>query len=1290
MTIPSLPGFGPLDEPPPTAAHAHGVQSVGTRLDADLVAGLRAWAGAGPVTVRRLVLAALACVTARYGDCSTEVRISVAMDAGAEESRRRTIALRPDADMSFADLVHGVDEALSSGETAAGASSTGFGAGPAQAKPPYALAEGLAYDLCLTDDGGDDGDDGGVELGVRYRADLVSADAVSALLGHIVTVLTAAAADHGGTRLSRLPLLTAAEEQRMLVEWNQTAVEWDGDACLHELFAQIAAASPDQPAVIYQDRPHSYGEIDQAANRLANHLRAMGVGRGKRVAVCLDCGPSFLTAIMGVLKTGAAYVPFDPRYPAGRLEYMAENAECCVLISETEFRSAVPNQEIPVVLLDRDAAQIAQSSSDCPDVGSRPDDLCYVIYTSGSTGQSKGIALRHRGVVNNLLDLRTRFGIGDGDRLLALSSISFDMSVFEFIGMTISGGTVIAPATSQAQDPSQWDALITKYSITVWNSAPALLEAYLAHLEVGVTATRPLRLVLLGGDWVNPETPDRLRKFAPDVRVIVMGGATEASIHTTLTEAGSPLPGWNSIPYGRPMANQRVYILDGSRAPVPMGISGELHLAGVGLAEGYIGRPEETADRFFSWSHGPVSERLYRTGDLARFRPDGQVELLGRLDFQVKIRGLRIELGEIEATLRRQPGVRDAVVVVARRAGGEDELVGYVIADEDDGGDDGGDLDLDLLTSRIAHTLPAHMLPRLVQLAELPLNPNGKVDRGRLSALPSAPSRTLAQGTEPATKVQRELAEVWCEVLGVPRVVLEDKFFDLGGRSLRAMMVASRIRTRLGVEIAPSAVLGGATLAELATAVEAASARGAVSQDAFLPHTTEAFGPLSFAQEPAWALERTAAGTAVGNIALSMTWYEELDQQALRRALNRLIARHEVLRTSFSEVAGRPWQRVGEPWEIDLEFHDAGDAVPGSGRALDAAVRRASAEPLDVERGRLVRVHLVSDPHSPGNGRTAKASGALVLVFHQIACDTWTLSILLRELGIFYQAETEPDGQAGADVRELPSRYLDYVLWQRAHAHDGSMDCDTDYWRERLAGAPATMEFATAREREGKRTYQSGRYSFTWDRRLRDRLSEIAKRGSASLPTTLLVGLSVLLSQSTGLTDLVIGTPATLRTNPSLEPIAGLFSNTVPIRLDLSADPDFHELMGRVRDEVDAASAHQNLSFGRLMGELDTGRTKGSTPVPGIQVMFRFDDAPLRSLRLGGPPVQPRPADTGSTPFDLSVTFAPSPGGLAGVIEYSADIFDEAAARAIANRLRLLMETVARDDSVRPLSVPVG
>ncbi|WP_225729203.1 MULTISPECIES: non-ribosomal peptide synthetase [unclassified Nocardia] len=1272
MTTPILPGFGPLDESP-ADARTDDVQATVTRLDEDLAAGLRAWADEGRVTVQRLLLAALACVLARYGDCAGEVRISVATESAARVSGRRTIALRPDADMSFADVEHGVHEALLSGadEEGTGTASVGFRTGPTEADPPHSLADGLAYDLCLID-----GDN--MEFGVRYRADRVGADAVSALLGHIVTVLAAAAVDHGAGRLGRLPLLTAAEEQRMLVEWNDTSVEWDGDACLHELFARIATASPNKPAVIYRDRPHTYGEIDRAANRLANHLRTIGVGRGKRVAVCLDCGPSFLTAIMAVLKAGGAYVPFDPRYPAGRLEYMAENAECCVLISETEFRSAVPNQDIPVVLLDRDAALIAECSSDCPDVDSRPDDLCYVIYTSGSTGLSKGIALRHRGVVNNLMDLRTRFEIGEADRLLALSSISFDMSVFDFIGMTISGGTVIAPATGQAQDPGQWDALITKHSITVWNSAPALLEAYLAYLEAGVTAPRPLRLALLGGDWVAPGTPDRLRKFASDARVIVMGGATEASIHSTLYEAGSPLPGWNSIPYGRPMANQRVYILDSTGAPVPMGIPGELHLAGVGLAEGYLGRPQETADKFFSWSHGSVSERLYRTGDLARFRPDGLVELLGRLDFQVKIRGLRIELGEIEATLRRQPGVRDAVVVVARRAGGEDELVGYVTAVDDQ------DLDLDLLTSRIAHTLPAHMLPRLVRLAELPLNPNGKVDRGHLSTMPSTSSRDTAHGTEPSTKVERELAEVWRETLGVSRVVLEDKFFDLGGRSLRAMMVASRIRTRLGVEIAPSAVLSGATLAELATAVEAASARGAVSQDAFLPHTTEASGPLSFAQEHAWALEQAAPGTSVGNIALSMTWYADLDQQALRRAMNRLIARHEVLRTMFYEAAGRPWQRVGEPWEIDLEFHDAGDAAPGAGRALDAAVRQASAAPLDLNKGRLLRAHLISDPHGSGGGRNAKACGVLVLVFHQIVCDAWTLSILLRELGIFYQAETEPGAQAGADVRELPSRYLDYVLWQRAQAYDGSMEQDTEYWRDRLTGAPATMRFATARDRRAERTYQGGRYSFTWDRSLRDRLTENSKRGGASLPATLLAGLSVLISRSTGLTDLVVGTPATLRTNPSLEPIAGLFTNTVPIRLDLGGDPGFQELVGRVRDEVDAASAHQKLSFGRLLSELDLVRHEGRTPA--VQVMFRFDDVPLRSLRLGGPPVQPRPTDTGSTVFDLAVNFAPAPGGLAGVIEYSVDTFDEVAVRAIANQFRLLMETVARDDSVRLLS----
>lgn len=564
----------------------------------------------------------------------------------------------------------------------------------------------------------------GPEIRLDYDTSAFDERGADAFGGHLLTLLAGGVAAPD-TALSTLPLLTDAELAVMLDEGNETAQDLPHDRCLHEHFAAQATRTPDAVVLIHPGGKLTFGEADRASDRLAHRLRALGVGPDTIVGICLAKSPELLIGLLGILKAGGAYLPLDVEYPTARLAFMMTNSSCRVLVTTGELASRLPEGPDHVVEIDREPAE-TEAAVPLPATAT-PENLCYIIYTSGSTGTPKGIALRHRGVVNNLQDLITRFGIGPGDVVLGLSSPSFDMSVPELLGVTLAGGTIVLPDPERAKDPRHWAELMTEHRVTIWNSAPALLEMLIGSIEFrGGPSLPAVRLAMLGGDWVPLEQPARLRALAPDVRVIVMGGASEASVHSTIHEVTEIRPEWRSIPYGVPMANQTTYILDPAGQPVPVGVPGELHLGGIGLARGYLGLPEVTAAKFVAWEGpGGRSARLLRTGDLARFTHDGTTELLGRIDFQVKINGLRIELGEVEARLRAHPSVAEAVVV-ARSANGAKYLAGYVLPGE-------GTPDTGELTDFLLAGLPRAMVPsKLVVLPEFPLSPNGKVDRKAL------------------------------------------------------------------------------------------------------------------------------------------------------------------------------------------------------------------------------------------------------------------------------------------------------------------------------------------------------------------------------------------------------------------------------------------------------------------------------------------------------------------------------------------------------------------------------
>ena len=1040
--------------------------------------------------------------------------------------------------------------------------------------------------------------------------------------------------------VARLRLLTDTERHRILVTWNRTERDLPYDTCLHEAFEASVARSPNAVALVHGRLRWTYRQVNAEANRVAHYLRSLGVGPDTRVGLCLDRSPGLLVAVLGIMKAGGAYVPLDPDYPTERIATMVDGTSCAVMISRTTLTANLPDNAAHLVLLDRDAEILAAQPDHDLGAIAGPEHLCYIIHTSGSTGAPKPIALRHRGVMNNLADLNARFQVGQGDSVLALSSPSFDMSVYEFLGMTIAGGTVVIP--DQAKDPSTWAELLATHDITVWNSAPALLGLLTDHLEQTGQRTLPkLRLALLGGDWVPVTLPDRVRAIAPDLRFIVMGGATEASIHSTIYEVRQVDPQWTSIPYGRPMANQRTYILDEARQPVPPGVPGELYLAGIGLARGYLDQPERTEERFIEWSHGDVSgERLYRTGDLARFGPDGMIELLGRMDFQVKINGLRVELGEIEAVLRAHPGVRQTAVIARDR-----RLIAYVVPDQ-------SAPTTDDLRDLAARRLPDYMVPSaFVTLDRLPLTPNGKLDR---KGLPE-PEFTGTEYRAPSSPTEKILAEAYAAVLARPTIGIDDDFITMGGDSIRAIQVVTRARAR-GITITARDILQSRTVAAialLATDTTEHDHDTSAPLVAVAPNDLAAWKQTYPRLADVWPLTPMQHGMLFESM-LKDTGYDTyqlqtvyhlsgpVDTARMRAAGQAILERHANLRVAFvSDSADNLVQLVVDdvplPWrEVDLTEEGFAQFL-----AADRAVRFDPATPP------LLRMTLVT---------LAPDRAELVLTAHHALIDGWSEQVLAQELGQLY-----------ADPRALePAHgYRDFLAWLSRQDKDKSARA----WADELSGVDRPTTVVTTRVP----TVDIAELVVP----LEGPLSAYCATIGITVNTLVQGAWAVLLSSLTARQDVVFGATVSGRSGAldGVESMVGLFINTIPVRARCAPADTVAELLTGMQSRQTMLLDHQHHSLAEI--QQATGALFDTLVVFQSYPVDQPGDGDVRITGIDS-------IGTGNYPLTLiasadRLTF-----------QYDKNHFDRAAIQDIATRFRSIVDQFVTDAGRRIGSVNTG
>ncbi|GIJ64867.1 non-ribosomal peptide synthetase [Virgisporangium aurantiacum] len=1100
---------------------------------------------------------------------------------------------------------------------------------------------------------------------VEYSTALFDRVTAQRFADHFVQLLTDIVAD-ADRPLSRMSLLTGAELDRLSAHFRGPARSVPTDR-VDQVVSRHARARPDAAALVASGERWTYAALESQANRLAWHLRSLGVGPEIVVGVLADREPALVIGLLGVLKAGGAYLPLDPAYPHARLRFMLTDAAAAMVCVADGVPAETLPPGLPVVRLDDPA--IAAWPADPPHCSVEPANLAYVVYTSGSTGTPKGALVSHHNLRHLLAGWVEAHRIDEPWRWLSLASPSFDVFSGDWVRALGTGGALILGRQGLAADPPELARLLTDEAVSALELSPAVLAALLgeSHDWLG-----RLRLLIMASDPWYGAAAARLVPFLPDqARVVTAFGITETTVDSTWWEGDLDTLGPTQVaPIGRPLPNTSTYVLDDGLTPVPLGVPGELYIGGAGVGRGYTGRPDLTAQRFVPDPFAGGGARMYRTGDRVRWRGDGNLEFLGRTDDQVRLRGHRIEPAEVQAVLLTHPAVAQAAVAACGGAVGDERLVAWLVPA------DGAQMPRNAdLRAFLAKRLPEYMVPAGYQVLDaLPLTPNGKVDRRALTAqAPPAPESEPGH-LPPRTTAERVLAEIWASLLGTTRVGVDDNFFDLGGHSLLAMQAVSRLRAAFGVDLAFSALFERPVLADLAVAVE--TARGGVPEPPLRPVPREPLMPLSFAQQRLWVLDQLDPGSAEYNVPSVLRLRGPLDIAALRRALSELLTRHEGLRARFIDRDGTPYVVVGAPEPVPLPVTDlsalAGEAAEVSARQW---VMDQTTAPFDLGAGPVLRAALL---------RYGDGDHLLAVTMHHIVCDEWSTGIVQRELSVLYRAFS---GGEPAPLDPLPLQYVDFAVWQRAWLRGEALDRQLAYWRAQL-GELAALDLPTDRPRPAFRSTAGAAVHFTVDGHVLTGLRTLSRDQGTTLFMTLLAAFQIVLGRYAGQNDVAVGTPLAGRVRPETESLVGFFVNTVVLRTDLSGDPTFDDLLARVRRVALGAFAHQDLPFERLVEELAPHRDLSRTPL--FQVLFNLeqatdgaDPAPLGTVDIGEFPV---PCVT--TNFDLTLTVVEHRDALLGTVEYSTALFDAPTVERLARYLTAVLAEVAADPARRLSRLP--
>ncbi|MFN6297586.1 MAG: amino acid adenylation domain-containing protein [Microcystis sp.] len=1120
------------------------------------------------------------------------------------------------------------------------------------------------FDLTLAMVSTDDGLKGVWE----YNTDLFESSTIERLSGHFLNLLGGIAANPQA-RISQLPLLTESETNQLLIEWNNTQVDYPEYKCIHQLFEEQVKRTPDAVAVVCSQQQLTYNELNCRANQLAHYLRKLGVKADTLVGISLERSLEMIVGLLGILKAGGAYLPLDPDYPSERLQFAIADAQLSLLLTQEGLIDKLPEHQAPLILLDRFTEEINQNSQDNLTGVVTANNLANLIYTSGSTGKPKGVMVEHRGLFNLAQAQIKTFNLQSNSRILQFASLNFDASIWEII-MAIGAGATLYLDTKDALMPGlPLMGRLKDYGITHITLPPSALAA------LPLEDIPELQTIIVAGEACSEEL---IKQWATGRNFFNAYGPTETSVCATVEK-------WTDetlkVTIGRPIANTQVYILDSHLQPVPIGVPGELHIAGAGLAKGYLNRPELTQEKFIPNPFekdevipptplnkgGNEPSKLYKTGDLARYLPDGKIEYLGRIDNQVKLRGFRIELGEIEALLNQNEAVQSSCVIVREDNLGDKRLVAYVVPQPEI------NLTINEIRQFLRAKLPDYMVPTaFVLLDTFPLTPNGKIDR---RALPVPDLQSQGEYIAPRNPIEEKMAQIWAEVLKLKRVSIEDNFFELGGHSLLATQVISRLQETFEIVVPLRYLFESPTIAQLSAVILKELQTGlGLKLPSIVPVNREDDIPLSWAQERLWFVNQLEGESGAYTIDLTMRLRGNLNIKALEKAFQAIIQRHEPLRTQFKLKDNKPIQAIDSNVTFTLPVVNLQN-LSHSEQQVKNLLLAAASEPFDLESGSILRVKL---------WQVKTEEYVLLLAIHHIAADGWSIGVLVDELSVYYRSFCTG---TKADLPDLSIQYADFALWQRQWLTNEVLDRQLSYWKQQLTGIPLLHQLPTDRPRPAIQSFRGGTERLQLDSQLTQQLKKLSQESGSTLFMTLLAGFAVLLSRYSQQTDVVIGSPIANRNRTEIEGLIGFFVNSLVLRFDLSQDPTFEDFLAQVRQTTQDAYDHQDLPFEMLVEKLQIERHLDRNPL--TQIVFALQNAPSSPWDLPGVNIEEIPSGFDSVRVDLEVYLWDAPEGLGGFCSYNRDLFDAETIVRMMNHFKTLLAAIVENPRQSVASLPL-
>lgn len=1065
---------------------------------------------------------------------------------------------------------------------------------------------------------------GGIEGRLEYSSDIYAAGSMQRFQQHYQQLLRQICRDVTRSVL-QLPLLSEQELSQLHHVWNNTEQSFETGTLMHEFFLRQAEQAPDATALIYAGRQLTYAELKQRSAQLAYVLRQGGVKPNELVAVICDKGFEQVIAVLAVLMAGGAYLPIETDWPAARVDHLLEFGLVSNIVTQASVaqRSQWSGQR-QIHLLDA-SVEFDPAAPQCCDRVQQPSDLAYVIFTSGSTGQPKGVVIQHQAVVNTLLDINQRYQVGAGDRALAISALSFDLSVYDIFGLLAVGGTVVIPEDEHNKDPRYWLDLLHQHKVTLWNTVPALMQMLVDYCETSQQSPNPqLRWCFMSGDWIPLELPKRIKALSDTIEIHSGGGATEASIWSITYPVRELDPQWSSIPYGRPLANQKFYILNDALQPCPLNVTGNLFIGGVGVAHSYWRDAEKTAAHFVT--DPTTGERLYKTGDLGRFVRDGLIEFMGRADFQVKINGYRIELGEIEAVIRAQPEVRDVLVVV-RAQGDSKRLVAYVLSQ--------AALDTAALMNRISSQLPDYMLPAAVLVMDsFPLTANGKVDQKAL------PEPVFAVHSEqylaPRNELESQLAGLFCQLLQRDQVSIDQRFFALGGHSLTAARLVARLRQELQIELPVRELFVHDTVESLARRIMQLSTTLTLPPLVLVATEGQQY-PVATGQYGLYLQIKQDSSAKAYNMPGAIRLQGRLDVTRLEQAMRQILQRHQALRSRFVEVDGELRQEIRTEVPFSIRHLDWQQrSLSCTEQAIQALAYDEAAKPFDLEKDLLIRLSLV---------RLTETQHVLLFCLHHLVCDGWSFTILLQELSVFY---------ADSSLPAPACQYADYSHWQQCYLQTAARQQQLAYWQQQLSQLPACrFPFevpATTDHGEG--------FTLPFSINAADSkaLLQLAQQQSVTPYVLLLSAFSTLLSWYCNQPDLTLATTVAGRPLQAFESVVGYFANQLVLRFRVSGQQQFSDWTQQVQQQVMDVLQHQDVPFWQVAEHIVAAQ---GVTVPLFRAKFVYQGDMSLQLALPELDSQTLHVDNGSAKYDLLVIMGQDSAGLSGTVQYREHCFSK-------------------------------